>query len=90
MRCRRGELGGAHDRGVVLGLRQVAVRGGGEAGPVAADPSGSHSHVGTSRNKLGLVLQDLGDLAGARAHYERAFGLDDEWTKTIHTQLDEL
>ena len=28
-------------------------------------------------NNLGCVLQDLGDLAGAKAHYERALAIDE-------------
>ena len=36
-----------------------------------------HSTVGTARNNLGLVLQDLADLAGARAQLERALVIDE-------------
>jgi hypothetical protein len=36
-----------------------------------------HSTVGTARNNLGLVLQDLADLAGARVQLERALVIDE-------------
>lgn len=34
-----------------------------------------HPEVAIRVNNLGLVLQDLGDLAGARAHFERALAI---------------
>ncbi len=37
----------------------------------------NHPQVATAVNNLGSVLRDLGDLAGARAHYERALGIDE-------------
>jgi Tfp pilus assembly protein PilF len=36
-----------------------------------------HPMVANRVNNLGSVLQDLGDLAGARAHFERALGIDE-------------
>jgi hypothetical protein len=36
-----------------------------------------HPHVGTYRNNLGAVLQQLGDLKGARAQFERALAIDE-------------
>ena len=36
-----------------------------------------HPDVASTRNNLGLVLQDLGDLAGARPLYERALAINE-------------
>ena len=36
-----------------------------------------HPYVATTTNNLGLVLKDLGDLAGARAALERALAIDE-------------
>jgi tetratricopeptide (TPR) repeat protein len=37
----------------------------------------NHPKVATAVNNLGDVLQDLGDLKGAKAHYERALAIDE-------------
>ena len=56
-----------------------------------------HPDVGIWRNNLGLVLQDLGDLAGARAQFERALtvgeatlGPDHPTVATMRANLDSL
>ena len=38
-------------------------------------------------NNLGLVLQDLGDLAGAKAHFERTLGIDEAVYGPNHPQV---
>ena len=56
-----------------------------------------HPTVATWRNNLGSVLQDLGDLAGARAQFERALtvgeaalGPDHPTVATMRANLDSL
>ncbi len=43
--------------------------------------------VATDVNNLGLVLQDLGDLAGARTAYERALGIFEKFLPEGHPRI---
>jgi Flp pilus assembly protein TadD len=46
-----------------------------------------HPNVATLVNNLGMVLQYLGDLAGARAAYERALRIFEEFLPPEHPSI---
>ncbi|MEA3397248.1 MAG: tetratricopeptide repeat protein, partial [Chloroflexota bacterium] len=46
-----------------------------------------HPQVATAHNNLGSVLKDLGDLAGARAAYERSLAIFERFLPPEHPKI---
>ena len=54
--------------------------GNGQSGP-------DHPNIARDVNNLGLVLQNLGDLTGAREAFERALGISEKFLPADHPKI---